>query len=367
MNLSILFTRFPYESRFGGAEVHTLGLMKGFSRKGNTIEFLGSCKTLLEKVAENHWPTTELDVGGPPVTKWNALSLLWRKRSMRKKIVDVISKKNPDVVFMLSLSEKLLATEELVNRGIRVFWIEHDGIGRWLTKNPWLPLLKKMSVYATIIVVSDTNKKLYETMGFDPSRIITIPNGIDMDRLRNEGENKEKDGNFRIGCIARLTFDKGVDVLINAVADIPEASLDIVGTGDEEHFLREIIIDHHLDDRIKIMSRTSHLGNFYRSLDLFVLPARTNDPFGLVAAEAMMLGVPTIVTDQCGIASYLTNGHDALIVPADDTKALQEAIFSLMNNEEKRRNIGLQGQRSAQKKFAMDAMVDAYVHAIEKV
>ncbi|NOS68135.1 MAG: glycosyltransferase family 4 protein, partial [Candidatus Peribacteraceae bacterium] len=101
------------------------------------------------------------------------------------------------------------------------------------------------------------------------------------------------------------------------------------------------------------------LAAFYRSIDVLILPSRDNDPFGLVVAEAMACGTPVIVTDQCGIAGYLTNGEDALIAGANSEKALREAIIR-MQDSSLRERLGRAGQKTASKNFAVESMVETY-------
>jgi very-short-patch-repair endonuclease len=175
------------------------------------------------------------------------------------------------------------------------------------------------------------------------------------------------DGGFamlHLGTVARLTADKGIDVLIEAIRNIPNVSLTIVGQGKEEGFLRNMIMDitdheNVTPSRISLVPSVSDLGEFYRSLDVFILPSREHDPFGLVAAESMSLGIPTIVTDACGIAGYLTDGKDAMLAQADSVMDLQKAIESL-KDPEKRRVLGEQGKLTAEKKFSVEAMIQKY-------
>ena len=114
-----------------------------------------------------------------------------------------------------------------------------------------------------------------------------------------------------------------------------------------------------MGDRTAILLSFSDLSLFYQSLDIFILPSRDHDPFGLVAAEAMLCGIPVIVTDACGIAGYLTDGTDALVVKADDAAALAEAISSL-RDPAVRKQIAERGQKTAQEKFSLGKMVDRY-------
>ncbi len=334
--MRILFTRFPLESAFGGAEVQTLALMRELLKRGHAVEFLGSCPVLLAEAPKIGVRAIHLDIGAPPVTKGGALSFVWRRLGMQRALIQALEGMSqlPDAVFMLSLSEKLLLTDWLAQHGAKTFWIEHDRVGNWLRWNPWLPALRHAAGRVKIVCVSELSRALYGRMGFRTENIVAIPNGIDTERLHGTvAPVVSRVGHMRIGCVARLSEEKGVDVLIHAMRTVPHATLDIVGTGPQEGFLHKLILEieqvEHQTGRIRIVSHVEDLAAFYRSLDAFVLPSTENDPFGLVVGEAMALGIPTVITDQCGIAGYLQNGRDALVVPAGSVEALSKALCSL--------------------------------------
>ncbi len=384
--MEILFTRFPYASALGGAEVQTMALMDGLQARGSTVRFVGSCPVLL---AQANIPIKyELNIGPPPVTKWTAISFWWRRRKMREQLIDMLSRERtlPDAVFMLSLTEKLLLTDWLVAKGVKVFWVEHDRIGQWLTWSPWLKKLKEQSQKATIICVSELSRSLMIRLGFDDARIIAIPNGIDLHRFDSSDSSitpsdgittnsSDRNGGPRtsvtegriglcVGCIARLSPEKGVDVLLQAAMDMPEVMLSIVGSGPDEGLLRTMISEYERRapdsiGRIRVMQSVPDLGAFYRSLDTFVLPSTDHDPFGLVAAEAMNLGIATIVTDACGIAGYLKDGTDALIVQSGSVDILKTAIGKLKDTQ-CRQALGKQGQSIVRELFSVEKMVERY-------
>ena len=388
--MKILFTRFPLESALGGAEIQTLSLMKGLRERNHAVAFLGSCPVLLGETAKLNLIHAELQIGPPPVTKMNALSFFWRKQKMRRMLEAAATELGDlDAIVMLSLSEKLLMTEAALAKGINVFWVEHDRVGPWLTKNPWLPLLRKLSEKVTTICVSELSRKIYIDLGWKPENVIAIPNGIDVLRftpsphqsLRSDAGQapgpspiprsaRDGRGELRLGCVARLSQEKGIDLLIQAASSLPEVDLTIIGTGPDEGYLRKLI--EHIQttetqsrERIRIVSHVEDLGAFYRSIDVLVLPSRENDPFGLVVAEAMSVGTPVIVTDQCGIAGYLRNDHDAMIAKAESADALKAGIVKLMNVET-RSALGQRGGETAQRLFSLDRMIDAYETLLKK-
>lgn len=358
--MKILFTRFPLESAYGGAEVQTMSLMRGLLARGHAVAFLGSCPILLSLCRKEGIPAAKLEIGPPPVTKWGAVSFLWRKHLMRMQLRNALqSFDGLNAVCMLSLTEKLLLTEDAARDGMRVLWIEHDRVGRWMTKNPWLGSLKHASTFATTIAVSELSKRIYVSLGWEPERVVTIPNGIDPSRIGHVRPPQEIPGVLRVGCIARLSPEKGVDVLLRAAAPMPEVRLDIVGSGREKASLHKLAMDLAVSPRVAFLPPTSHIGERFAEMDALVLPSREHDPFGLVAAEAMACGIPAVVTDACGIASELTHGEDALIAQADSVSSLQQAIRTLLDPEV-RAAIGERGRKTAEEKFSAASMVERY-------
>src|SRR3989339_54719 len=365
--MRILFTRFPLESAYGGAEVQTLALLSGLAARRHGVAFLGSCATLLKLCWDEGILAAELEIGPPPVTKWGAVSFLWRRKSMQRRLEAAIQEFGPlDAIVMLSMTEKLLFTPFALQRGIRVLWVEHDRVGRWLIKNPWLPALRRASAGATIVTVSELSRQIYvEQLHFAPERTAVIGNGIDPQHLQGEGnETRPERTTLHVGTVARLSHDKGVDLLLQAMRDLPGVTLDIMATGAhgrDEAKLRALAAEINANgERIRFLPPSAAgIGAFYQSLDVFVLPSRLHDPCPLAPMEALWTGTPVILTDACGTTGYLKQGEEALIVPAGSVPALRDALEK-MQNPTLRQTIAHRGKCAARERFSLDRMVDAY-------
>jgi glycosyltransferase involved in cell wall biosynthesis len=303
------------------------------------------------------------------VTKSGAISFLWRKKKMQSQLEALMQEiGTPDAVCMLSLSEKLLLTHTLThspNSKFKiqnsVYWIEHDPIGRWLTGNPWLPRLRRLSKRATTIVVSHLSRDHYLRLGWNHDKTVAIQNGIDFNRIGDPLPRKRssKDEPLRLGCIARLSPEKGVDVLLQAMSDLPpHVTLAIAGTGKQERMLRRLTDTLGLQDRVTFLLPESDIRGLYEQFDAFVLPSRAHDPFGLTVAEAMALGLPAVVTDACGIAGSV-NGTEALVVPAGSAEALKDGILHLLEPETFN-HLAQNGSGTAREKFSLERMVQSY-------
>lgn len=361
--MRILFTRFPLESaKRGGAENQTISLIQGLIKRGHEVSFLGSCTALLEALQEIDVPVVPLDIGEPPVSKKHVLTFFFRKKRMRSKMKNYLKslQEKPDVICMLSLSEKILLTPWALKKGMRVVWIEHDPVGSWLTLNPWRLQLMRLSKRVQTITVSDFSKRRYVSLGFPVQNIKAIPNGVPEPKQTFTPSSALNTKNtFYIGCIARLAEEKGVDVLMRSVADLPNVHLHILGKGPEERELHDLAQSLQLHRRVKMTDWIDDIEEFFASIHMLALPSRTIDPFGLAAAEAMIRGIPVIVTDRCGISDYLTHKKDAFIVPAGNTSELRHAIWAL-SDPHIRANMGREGKKTAESAFSLERMIERY-------
>jgi glycosyltransferase involved in cell wall biosynthesis len=73
--------------------------------------------------------------------------------------------------------------------------------------------------------------------------------------------------------------------------------------------------------------------------------------FGLVAAEAMASGKATIVSRVAGISEYLTDGEDAVLLGELSDSALAAVISGLLQDEKRRRQIGVRARSTAESRF----------------
>lgn len=161
-------------------------------------------------------------------------------------------------------------------------------------------------------------------------------------------------GGFSVGSVARLTTDKGVDILVHLVDSKPDVRLIIVGEGP----LRRALESKLAGGQIMLVPSLprGQLTSLYKALDLFVLASTEMDPFGMVAAEAMSVGTPVMMTNKCGISEDLVDGRDALIVEAKRSE-LDKGLKKVMKHPELLRSLGEHGQIFVEKHYRLETMV----------
>jgi glycosyltransferase involved in cell wall biosynthesis len=375
----ILVTRFPYESRFGGEEVHTLRLMEELDDRGHEAFFLGTCPVLLREFRERGFLTKWGWLGKPPVTKaWLVLFTLLSPFLFIKAglmLGRARRKWGVDAVYMLSFSEKLLMTPWARLFGMKVLWLEHARIGRWLTRNPWRRVYRAWSKWATVVVTSRAMVKFVEPWAENVRAISCAvmtaeprPLPDDISEFFGQGQAGLRPV-FSLGTVARLTADKGVDILVHLVQSKPDMRLIIVGNGPLKKQLEKAAAGGQTGDarlrRVMLVPSLprGQLMSLYKALDLFVLASTEFDPFGMVAAEAMAMGTPVLLSDRCGIAADLHDGHQAFIAEPRRSE-LDKTLKKILRHPELLRDVGEAGKAFVEKHYRLDSMVAQFEELI---
>lgn len=191
----------------------------------------------------------------------------------------------------------------LKSTNIQHIHTEHDA---WhLLDNKQLQMTKLMLRLNRITLVADASTvgaQLSEMLGsnIDP---VTILNGIDTEKFSPSLSHKIYKNNsrvFKVGCAARLVTEKSLDVLILAIADIPNVELFIAGDGPEKQNLVNLVQELDLSSKVKFIGYTDDMVGFYHQLDLFVLTS-SNEGLPLSILEAQSCNVPVVCSDVGGV------------------------------------------------------------------
>jgi glycosyltransferase involved in cell wall biosynthesis len=148
-------------------------------------------------------------------------------------------------------------------------------------------------------------------------------------------------------CVAAVRFDKGHDVLLDALAEVSELSWNCVCVGSLDRepafvdWLRRRSSHAGLNDRVDFPGpRTGHeLDLSYAAADLMVLASRT-ETYGMVITEALARGLPVITAEVGGVTEALGHGaagtRPGLLIPAEDPPALAAAIRAWLSDADLR-------------------------------
>ena len=201
-------------------------------------------------------------------------------------------------------------------------------------------------------------------------QIDVVPWGVDLDIFRPR-DVKQNYGAVTMGFAKRLHYLSGPDILLKAFQYARDRCankllLRIAGDGPMKSQLKQEAIQMGLGDSIEWqgwLTSSETLSDFYRSIDLFLMPSR-RESFGISAAEASASGLPVIASRIGGIPEIVINGDTGLLVDPDDVAGFGKAIISLVKNENLRMEMGLIGRMRAESKFdwrvSLSSMIDIY-------
>ncbi len=210
--------------------------------------------------------------------------------------------------------------------------------------------------------------------GFASERVFHIGNFVEppvpvdpheLDRLRRE-LNLENDA-WVIVCIGRLHRNKAFDVMLDALARLPERILSrpmkllIVGDGPERDALREQADRSGIAGRIRWLG-WQHSPELYLKLaHVFVCPSR-HEPLGNVILEAWNQELPVLATDTGGPGEIIQPGVNGALVAVEDTDDLAAGLQTLLEAEpDYRRALAAAGRRTLAVDHAKEKVVKAYL------
>jgi glycosyltransferase involved in cell wall biosynthesis len=173
------------------------------------------------------------------------------------------------------------------------------------------------------------------------AKSITITPGVDTGYFVPNSTPHEKEGLVFVGDFRDPR--KGLDVLLEAVRDLPDVRLRIVGPGVPRPQPRvEFLGVKYGEALVRELQRSQAL----------VLPSTTEaEGFGMVLIEAMACATPVIASDIGGIALAVRDGVDGVLVPPGDPIALRRAIVDLLGNPARAAQLGAAGRDRTEQLF----------------
>ena len=255
--------------------------------------------------------------------------------------------------FQIPIVSTIHATESGRNSGI------HDDVQRYINDTEWL-----LTYESTEVIVNSNYMKceLQRLFGLPFEKINVIPNGINL----NNFNGIEKDYDFRrkyamdnekiVLYIGRLVYEKGIQHLIAAMPKIingyNDTKLIIGGRGGMYDELREQAKFLGIENKVYFTGYLSskEVQKMYKCADIAVFPS-TYEPFGIVALEAMLAGVPTVVSDIGGLNEIVDHGVNGMKSYAGNSNSIADSVLSLLYNHQLCDNITKNAKNKVKKEF----------------
>lgn len=210
-------------------------------------------------------------------------------------------------------------------------------------------------------------------LGVGKEKITVLHNGIDT-ALYQQAEGQSVVGELRlpakrtvVTCVANLAVNKGHTYLLEAFEQVaqnrPDTFLLIVGEGPERANLESQAKNLTSGLRVKFLGRRSDVPEILAITDIFVLPTMFEGLSNAII-EAMAAGTAVITTDIPENRELITDQQTGLLIPAKQSKPIEQAINQLLANPDDRRHLGLSAQKYIKQNFDLQRVALEFDKAI---
>ena len=271
--------------------------------------------------------------------------------------------------YCIPLVTTIHATENGRNNGI------YNDLQRYISSVEWWATYQS---YKVIVNSCYMQREVERVFSLPPDKVEIINNGICTDKFKGY----DYDINFRrkyacdyekiILFVGRLVNEKGVSILIDAmpkiISNFNDAKLVIVGKGNEREFLEKKAYDLGVLNKIYFTGYISEqdLKMLYKCVDVAVYPS-LYEPFGIVALEAMLAGVPTVVSDVGGLGEIISYNQDGKKCYVGCSNSLADCVLDILKNPAFAEQLVINARNKVLDKFNWDILVEKYQKVYEEI
>lgn len=339
----------------GGLEHYAQTIAQGLKRLGWNVHVVTSGKhteTVAHEGLTIHRLKTDITFFNTPIG-WS-----WR-RAIKRLIIEL----KPDVINLHAPVPSMAIAGWLAAGNTPVVVTYHAGSMRkgkmaadvpiWLFEQLVLPRLLKKA--RSIIASSDFVKKSFLQSWKAKTDVVTP--GVNHQRFTPLDKPKLHHPRKLVFVGDARDPRKGLPVLLQALKQIPDCQLEVIGQAPMVSQQRVIY---------RGQLTGMKLVEAYQSADIVILPSTTNaESFGMTLLEAMACGRPVIGSDIGGIPTLVQDGVNGLLVNANDTDALADAIERLIHNEKLATKLGQAGRQTAVDSYSWDSRIEQTAAILE--
>jgi len=201
-----------------------------------------------------------------------------------------------------------------------------------------------------------------------------VPGGADtdairpceMDRLSARQQWNLPEGVPVALCVARLMEDKGIDVLLRALAHAPEWFALVVGEGPQREALLRLASEVGVGERVRFTGFLPVLDSVWAACDVAVIPSR-REGLGLFALEAMAAEKPVIASESGGLSEVVLPGETGWLVTPDDPTAFAHALQQALSLRSLWHDMGKRGREYVMQHFTWERTVQRLLECYRRL
>ena len=298
-----------------------------------------------------------------------------------------IAAERPEIVMAFLSYFSVLAAARAANTGAKVIFNLQTPMSAFLTDADYqwrqgghrtaFSLVTRIGYGAADLIVATSQgvaRDLTAAFAIDPARIRVLPNPVDLERVRTAALQPidasllpPGDGPLIVAA-GRLAEAKNYPLMIDAFDAVRKetaARLCILGQGELEAPIRQLIAARGLSDSVTLAGFQPNPWSYIARAELFLLTSRY-EGFGNVLIEAMACGVPVVATASPGTRDIIRNGIDGRLVETHLPQSVSAAVIELLESDDRRRTMS-EAARQGAERFATRHVVDQYDVLMEQL
>lgn len=203
-----------------------------------------------------------------------------------------------------------------------------------------------------------------------PESIVTAHNGIPVQEFAGPPRSGATERVPVLGTISNFKEEKGHRILLEAMALLHSRGINVMlriaggGRGTDEATLKALVESLGIGEWVEFSGQVDSAAEFYRSIDLFVIPSIEAEGLPTTILEAMASGLPIVATDVGGAVEAARDGIEGVIVPPRDPVALADAIASITTDPDRLLSMGEAGNARVRERFTIEGMTRVIVEQV---
>ena len=298
-----------------------------------------------------------------------------------------VSRERPAIVMAFLSYFSVLSAVRAANTGAKVIFNLQTPMSAFLTdadyqwRRRWhkaaFATVTRVGYAAADLIVATSQgvaSDLTSAFAIHPDRIRVLANPVDLNRVRAASVEPLDAAVLPPGtgplivAAGRLADAKNYPMMIEALAALRQklpARLCILGQGELEGTLRQLIAARGLGDAVSLAGFQANPWKYIARADVFLLTSRY-EGFGNVLIEAMACGVPVVATASAGTRDIVQHGIDGLLVDVHSPQTVAAGVLSILESPA-RRNAMSQAATLSADRFAVEQVIARYDAVLEQL
>jgi glycosyltransferase involved in cell wall biosynthesis len=207
----------------------------------------------------------------------------------------------------------------------------------------------------------------HQEMKVPRKKMATITNGVDTQRFFPRTSTDRQEDVIHIGAVGRLVAEKDYENLIVALSLLHARGVrfraSIIGDGHMGPALKKLSADLHLDGILTFLGTRPDVPDLLRSFDIYVLSSMS-EGMPVAILEAMATGLPIVATAVGGVGELIRPEVNGVLVDKQNPLALAGAIERLVNDTQRRRELGAAAREEVEARFSIKNTSQCYAQQL---